>query len=576
MILTSKSIRLAQRVRPSLARLPNARQFTFPAHHPVISSIKAATPDKVAIRHVPSGNSYTYAQMLYDIGFWREKLQELTAGKPGQRVAIMGENSYQFAVAFYASLSLPNTLAVPLCTNHTAAEIEYQLEDSKAALVITPERFLDKVEQFNRSDRPVFSFEVLQPDSQLSEKKALTEEHTFDDSSFENSGYMLYTSGTSGNPKGVVTPLETFMAQSAALTAAWNINESTNFLHTLPLHHVHGVLIALTLPIMAGARVEFQFPFTPRAVLGRLATSSKDLPRINTYTAVPTIYSKLIEYIDKEVLPKNKGELPAPLAQGFENLKLAMCGSASLPDPIRNGWDRVTGGVIPLLERYGMTETGIVLSQSLEPSKRAVGTVGQPVPSVVARIMDHDTKEILYDSSSSNAPADGVSGDLLLGGPTIFKEYWDKPEATKETFLNDSEGRWLITGDVASVDQEHNIKILGRASMDIIKSGGEKLSALEIEREILGIPHVVETAVVGLPSEQWGDQATAIIMLAKEAPADYKSKFDLAYLKAQLKEKLSGYKIPKEILLLETPIPRNQMGKVNKKSLVKTLFKDRL
>lgn len=564
----------------NLRVLISTRSFILPARHPVINSIRAADPDKVAIRHVPSGNTYTYREMLYDIGYWRTKLQEITAKGEGSRIAIMGENSYQFTVAFYAALALPNTLAVPLCTNHTAAEIQYQLENSKASVIITPERFINKVEQFNGTNRQVLSFETLQPKCATAKETRENENHEFKDISYDGAGYMLYTSGTSGNPKGVVTPLETFMAQAKALTEAWKINEKTNFLHTLPLHHVHGVLIALTLPILAGGRVEFLFPFSPQGVLGRFATSPETLPPINTYTAVPTIYSRLIGYIDDHVLPKNNGVVPTPLRSGFERLKLAMCGSAALPDPLRNAWDRVTYGCIPLLERYGMTETGITLSQPLEPvSGRRAGTVGYPVPSVVARIMDreaHDT--ILYESTQVTPPATEVSGDLVLGGPTIFQEYWEKPEATKETFLsNTGKERWFVTGDVASVNPEdRSIKILGRASMDIIKSGGEKLSALEIEREILGIQHVAETAVVGLPSKEWGEQATAIVVLKQGTPAEYKTNFTQKFMKAQLKEKLSGYKIPREVLVLDTPIPRNQMGKVNKKSLVRTLFADRL
>lgn len=270
------------------------------------------------------------------------------------------------------------------------------------------------------------------------------------------------------------------------------------------------------------------------------------------------------------------------MQEGFSRLQLAMCGSAALPDPLRQSWDRVTNGQVSLLERYGMTETGITLSQPLAPlSSRRPGTVGHPVPSVVARIVDPDSKEVLFDSSNAAAYKfdKEVSGDLVLGGPTVFKEYWHKPEATRDTFLPDTGNgeRWFVTGDVASVNPEdHSIKILGRASMDIIKSGGEKLSALEIEREILAVPHVAETAVVGLPSREWGEQATAIVVLKSSASPEYRQNFDYQYLKTQLREKLSGYKIPREVLVLDTPIPRNQMGKVNKKSLVKTLFPDRI
>lgn len=582
-----------------------SRNYHFPANHPILSKLAAHPENAVAIRHVPSGNAYTYGQMLRDIGFWREKFQELTgvSDKAGPtstsaRIAIMGENSYQFAVMFYAALALPNTLAVPLCTNHTAAEIEYQLNDSQAEIVVTPVRFLPKVEQFANEavkttdgaekSRKVLTFEQLQPEP----AKTIKEPVEFSDSvSSSGAGYMLYTSGTSGKPKGVVTPLSTFTAQAKALSAAWEIDNTTNFLHTLPLHHVHGVLIALTLSVLAGGRVEFLFPFKPDSLLHRLAgTDVFDVlasgervpsPPINTYTAVPTIYTRLVTFLDD---PANTEFSASPaLKQGIRNLQLAMCGSAALPDPLRSSWDRVTDGAVPLLERYGMTETGITLTQPLEPSKRVGGTVGKPAPSIVARVMDiKNGNKILYqsgdggfDSPAVIRPDTIVEGDLVMGGPTVFQSYWNKPQATKETFLEQKspeDERWFITGDVARYDpQTDTLSILGRSSMDIIKSGGEKLSALEIEREILGIPQVAEVAVVGVPDAEWGEVVTAILVLKPSLTEQQKKEFTLSYLKGELKKKLAGWKIPKKMLVIDK-IPRNQMGKVNKKSLVKTFF----
>lgn len=527
------------------------RLFSMSSRHPLISKLLEHHESKVAVRHVPSGNEYTYGQLLKDISGWRSVLKQHTpSDRDGSRIAIMGENSYQFAAVFYAALTLPNTLAMPLCTNHTQAELDYQLSDSRASLIVTPKRFQEKVD-FSRVRTLISEDYKLQG----SQEDIASIEDT------PSSGHMLYTSGTSGKPKGVVTTLHTFAAQAKALTAQWAISDATNFLHTLPLHHVHGLLIAMTLPLLAGGRVEFLFPFSPERAVNRLLDAT--LPRINTFTAVPTIYTRLVSYL-KTLSPQEQDKAQKAL----QHLDLAMCGSAALPTPLRTAWETFTNGQVPLLERYGMTETGITLSQSLDPSKRRNGTVGRPVPSVVARLVDAESGKINYQSDGSVAAVDGMQGEVQLKGPVVFKEYWGNPEATTETFTKDG---WFKTGDIAQVDEAGNLAILGRASMDIIKSGGEKISALEIEREILSLPQVLECAVLGIKSEEWGEEVSVVAVLSEQGRQD---KFGLPEMKDALKKTLARWKIPKRLLVVEE-IPRNQMGKVNKKNL-RTLFENGL
>jgi acyl-CoA synthetase (AMP-forming)/AMP-acid ligase II len=297
------------------------------------------------------------------------------------------------------------------------------------------------------------------------------------------------------------------------------------------------------------------FPFAPKTFYDRLG--DKSLPPINTFTAVPTIYTRLVSYYQQ--LPE--ADRPAATA-AIQHLKLAMCGSAALPQSLRDDWERLSGGKVPLLERYGMTETAITLSQPLDATKRVAGSVGSPVPSVVARLVDPDNGEVVYQSNQKGPIDTKRTGEIELCGPVVFKSYWNKPDASKETF---SEDGWMKTGDIARVDELGNIFILGRASMDIIKSGGEKLSALEIEREILSLPQIAEVSVVGVDSEQWGQEVSAVVVLSKQGRAE---DFDLAKMKAELKKTMAGWKIPKRMIVLDE-IPRNQMGKVNKKTLVK-------
>lgn len=595
--LSSNSLISRHSLTSSLISLKMTHTASLPNGHPILSKLQKYPSSKPAIGHLPSLNSYSYGQLLTDISYWREQLikypawqtisSRLTASKgqglpleDGIRVAIMGENSYQFVTTFYTCLTLPQTVAVPLCTNHTDGEISFVIQNSQASFIITPSRFKERLQKIITTipDQNIefLVFEDIQPEDQTAPPDSETETIKFVKQDIPiNSGMMLYTSGTSGKPKGVLTPISTFIAQAYGLAEAWNINPTTNFLHNLPLHHVHGILNALTVPLLRGGSLQFQFPFNPDNVLNALSNTKGLIPSmgpINTYTAVPTIYNRLINLYNKKPPSEQEG-----ITNGIvSNLKLVMCGSAALPLPLREAWDKLSGGNVPLLERYGMTETGITLSQPLDPKKRIAGTVGKPVPGVIARVIDNDNgdKEIYrsnkIDQISSSKP-EKIVGELEIGGDTVFDHYWYRDEANAESLVFDTEGtRWFKTGDIVSInaDDLETITILGRSSMDIIKSGGEKISALEIEKEILSLYEIDEAAVIGLPDEEWGQVVTAVLKVRQGVSSDG---IDRNWLKTKLNGILSGYKIPKNVLIVES-IPRNQMGKVNKKSLARDLF----
>lgn len=265
-----------------------------------------------------------------------------------------------------------------------------------------------------------------------------------------------------------------------------------------------------------------------------------------------------------------------------EHLRLNMSGSAALPKSIREDWTALSGGNI-LLERYGMTEVGMALSCGLVDADRIESSVGWPLPSVEARLMekDADGNETLIEvgqeiDATSNKER---QGEIQLRGPTVFKEYWQNPTATKKEFTRDG---WFKTGDIAirrivpgagsgksgSWASGPAYFIQGRQSADIIKTGGEKVSALEIEREILTLPQVNECAVVGLPSESWGQKVAAVVVLKEEYSA---RSWSLADMRRELKSRLVPYKIPQDLEIVPT-IKRNAMGKVNKKELVPLIF----
>ena len=263
---------------------------------------------------------------------------------------------------------------------------------------------------------------------------------------------------------------------------------------------------ALLAPLLAGATIEFMFPFNAQTVWQRFAqpflpTSPSDEgpnKKISFFTAVPTIYNRLISSFDQ--LPYET-QAAAQTAISPSHLRVNISGSAALPTPTKQAWTNLSHGNA-LLERYGMTEVGMALSCGLDPSDRVDGSVGWPLPSVEARLVDLENGQVI--------PVDGVTsesnrereGEIQLQGPTVFSEYWDNPEATAAEFVEaeDGQGRWFKTGDVAirrhvagagqSTQQWARgpmYFIRGRKSTDIIKTGGEKVSALEIERELLSL-----------------------------------------------------------------------------------------
>jgi malonyl-CoA/methylmalonyl-CoA synthetase len=218
-------------------------------------------------------------------------------------------------------------------------------------------------------------------------------------------------------------------------------------------------------------------------------------------------------------------------------------GSAALPAPLWGRWKEITGQA--LLERYGMTEIGMALSNPYRGERRP-GTVGQPLPGVEVRLVGEDGRDV---------PA-GTPGEIWVRGPSLFKEYWNRPEATRESFL----GGYFRTGDVAEEDAGY-VRIRGRASVDIIKSAGYKISALEIEGVLLEHPAVGEAAVVGQPDAEWGEVITACVVLRPGRS------LTLDELKEFCRDKLAPYKLPRRLRLLGE-LPRNAMGKVTKPALV--------
>jgi malonyl-CoA/methylmalonyl-CoA synthetase len=288
--------------------------------------------------------------------------------------------------------------------------------------------------------------------------------------------------------------------------------------------------------LWSGATVEPFTRFEMNAILKRV--------RVDAYTlfmAVPTIYVKLIQMLE-EADDQDRFDIVA----GFKKMRLMVSGSAALPASVHERWAQLTGQ--KLLERYGMTEIGMAIS-NLYRGERRPGSVGAPLPGVELRLKMENGPVI----TDENEP-----GEIQVRGPMVFQAYWNRPEATAETF----EDGWFRTGDMAVLEAGY-YRIMGRLSVDIIKSGGYKLSALEIEAALLEHPFIAECAVVGMPDDTWGEAVSAAVVLQK-------GPLDLIALREWCKERLSVYKIPQRLKVV-SELPRNAMGKVTKPA-VRLLF----
>jgi malonyl-CoA/methylmalonyl-CoA synthetase len=354
---------------------------------------------------------------------------------------------------------------------------------------------------------------------------------------------MIFTSGTTSKPKGVVTTHASIEAQITALVESWAWQREDRVPLFLPLHHVHGLINILCCALWVGAEVDvFAEGFDAQRILQGAASG-----RWTVFMAVPTIYVKLIASIESA-----SRDLAQRAREGFGSMRLMVSGSAALPVSVYGSWQELTGQ--HLLERYGMTEIGMGLSNPLKGERRP-GSVGVPLPGVDVRLVSDHGVEIAWTGETEEQP-----GEIQVKGAGVFLEYWNNQSATEAAFTEDG---WFRTGDMA-VREKGYYRIMGRLSVDIIKSGGYKLSALEIESILLEHPQIQECAVLGLPDAVWGECVAAVVVLHDH------SELTLEQLNEWAALRMSSYKLPRFLRVLEA-LPRNAMGKVVKPEL-KSLF----
>ena len=429
------------------------------------------------------------------------------------RVAFMVPASFEY-VAVQWGIWRAGGIAVPLSPHATGPEVEHALGDSDAVVVVAANAHAERFEHCGRRllrAEEAIAHEPCDLPVVVSARR----------------GMILYTSGTTSKPKGVVTTHANLEAQIGMLVEAWEWRMDDRIPLFLPLHHIHGIVNVLCCALWSGGMVDIFPRFDVGAVLARVAAGDYTL-----FMAVPTIYAKLAELLETE------GEGKAAILKGFTDMRLMVSGSAALPAGLHRKWTELTGQ--SLLERYGMTETGMILANPLLGERRS-GTVGQPLPGIEVR---------LRSERDTTIESDGEAGEIQVRGPAVFREYWNLPAITAEAF----EGAWFRTGDMAMRENGY-YRILGRLSVDIIKSGGYKLSALEIEAALLDHPAIRECAVVGLEDETWGETVAVAAVLDEELA--------LEDLRLWGKDRLSPYKLPRRLLRVDS-LPRNAMGKVSK------------
>ena len=436
-----------------------------------------------------------------------------------RRAAVWSENTLEAIVGTVALIEAGIEL-VPLNPKLGSSELEHILSDSQPeAIVGAPQ--VAPLGHLRRLSVKVAASDKLPTGPQDPERVAL----------------VVYTSGTTGKPKGVLLPRRAVAANLDALAEAWSWTEADNLTHALPIFHVHGLVLGTLGPLRRGGHVRHLGRFSPEAAAAALTDGATML------FGVPTMYHRLAE----------AAEADAAVASALSGARLLVSGSAALPAKTFERIERATGQRI--VERYGLTET-LMNTAVRADGERRPGEVGAPLPGVDVRIVGDDGEDV---------PSDGETiGEVVVRGPNLFVGYLNRPEATRKVVRDG----WFWTGDLATRASDGYVRIVGRKSTDLIKTGGYKVGAGEIEGALLEHPAVSEVAVAGRPDEDLGERIEAWIVLRDGAPSPTAG--DLANHVAAL---LAPHKRPRQVHFV-SELPRNAMGKVVKQRLPAPALQD--
>ncbi|MDH3513870.1 MAG: malonyl-CoA synthase [Gammaproteobacteria bacterium] len=473
---------------------------------------------------MPAGRTYTYSDLEQESARYACCLDVLGL-KAGDRVAVQVEKSPQ-ALFLYLGCLRAGLIFLPLNPAYRRAEIEFYLDDAEPGAVICRPSDLAGMRELARP-RGLQHIYTLDTDGQGTLTEAC---RTFDgeygvrDVAPGDTAVLLYTSGTTGRPKGAMLTHANLAVNALALHQAWGWRPDDVLLHALPLFHIHGLFVACHCALLGGTGMILLPKFDVTVVM-------QSLPKATVFMGVPTYYTRLLAE-------------PGFGREQCRNMRLFTCGSAPLLAQTFHEFQERAG--LAILERYGMTETGMNTSNPLD-GPRKPGTVGTPLPGVSIRIADDKDRDLPI----------GEAGQLQVKGANVFNGYWRLPEKTAEEFTADG---YFRTGDLARKDDDGYVTIVGRAK-DLIISGGLNIYPKEIEGYLDKIDGILESAVIGVPHPDFGEAVVAVIVRKPEGAG-----LTEAGVIAALKNQIAGFKVPKRVHFVPE-LPRNTMGKVQKNLL---------
>ena len=467
------------------------------------------------------GSKISYGKLEEESAKYANGLSELGL-QPGDRVSVQLNKSHEVVFIYLACLRA-NLIFHPINTAYKENELSFLLNDAKPSVFICEKEIYKNLSLLDLEESISHIF-TLNPDDHESIQSIKKEgDHEIVDCSPDHTAALLYSSGTTGQPKGIMLTHGNIGSNAQVLKDAWGFSNDDILLHSLPIYHVHGLFVALGCVFLSGSKMLWTKSFDAGQVI-------ELLPRCTVMMGVPTYYTRLVASNDLDT-------------SCVSNMRLFISGSAPLLEDTFIQFYKKTNHHI--LERYGMTETNIICSNPLE-GERKPETVGIPLKDINLRIVD----------DSFNSLENGEIGHIQVRGPNVFNSYWNLPEKTKQDFTSDN---YFNTGDKGFIDKDGYLSIVGRTK-DMIISGGLNVYPKEVESLIDGFDEVEESAVIGLTDKDLGESVTAIVVLNTNF---HLSEDDIIF---RLKEDMAGFKVPKKVIFVDD-LPRNAMGKVQKNIL---------